>query len=236
MTAAVFVDANVIVYSRDPRNALKQSLAAAWLEHLWQERTGRTSMQALSEYYVTATRKLKPAIPAEEAWDDLQALLRWTPQTTDAQLLERARRVETRHRLSWWDAMIVAAAQMQDCSLLLSEDMHDGAVFEGVTVRSPFTLRVDEPRTGYAVRPASRPRHRAPGRPRGSNRALMRRRSYLEGPALKRWDSDILSQRITQEVACRAVAPRRYRAGVARTNVLALAELELRRCDGQQKR
>jgi predicted nucleic acid-binding protein len=168
MTAAVFVDSNVIVYARDAREAAKQPIAAAWLEHLWQQRTGRTSMQVLSEFYVTATRKLRPAISADDAWDDVQALLRWSPQPTDAYLLERARLFEARHRLSWWDAMIVAAAHMQGCSLLLSEDMHDGAVFDGVTVRSPFTLGVSEPRVAYMARPASAIKHRAPGRPKRS--------------------------------------------------------------------
>ena len=37
--------------------------------------------------------------------------------------------------------MIVAAAQLQGCVLLLTEDLQDGAVFGAVTVRSLFTLQ-----------------------------------------------------------------------------------------------
>lgn len=62
--------------------------------------------------------------------------------------------------------MVVAAAQIQDCALLLTEDLQDGAVYGGVTVRSPFTLDVREPLPAYAVAPAVRPRHRGRGRPR----------------------------------------------------------------------
>jgi hypothetical protein len=62
--------------------------------------------------------------------------------------------------------MVVGAAQLQDCALLLSEDLHDGAVFGGVTVRSPFTLAAEEPRAQYAATPAARSRHRPRGRPK----------------------------------------------------------------------
>src|SRR3990172_13330081 len=62
--------------------------------------------------------------------------------------------------------MVVGAAQLQDCSLLLTEDLRDGAVFGGVRVRSPFTLALEERAAVYAVRPVPATRHRAPGRPR----------------------------------------------------------------------
>ena len=60
-------------------------------------------------------------------------------------LLWRAREVERRHPLSWWDSMVVAAAQIQDCSILASENLRDGAVFGAVTVRNPFTSVLEEP-------------------------------------------------------------------------------------------
>ena len=62
--------------------------------------------------------------------------------------------------------MIVGAAQLQDCAVLLTEDLQDGMVFGEVTVRSPFTLDVREPAATYAAAPAARSRHRPRGRPR----------------------------------------------------------------------
>ncbi len=120
----------------------------------------------LSEYYAVATRKLTPRVPAGEAWEDVEELFSWQPQPVDAALLKRAHEIEQRWRLSWWDSMIVGAAQLQDCALLLTEDLQDGAVFGGVTVRSPFTLAAEEPPAGYAVAPAARSRHRPRGRPK----------------------------------------------------------------------
>lgn len=166
MTGPCFVDANVFVYAADPRDPSKQGRARQWIAHLWQERLGRTSIQVLSEYYAVATRKLTPRFPSERAWDYVEVLFAWQPQPIDDALLRRAREIEQRWRISWWDSMVVGAAQLQDCELLLTEDLHDGAVFGGVTVRSPFKLSVEEPRASYAVTPTARSRHRPRGRPK----------------------------------------------------------------------
>jgi predicted nucleic acid-binding protein len=165
MIEPCFVDSNVFIYARDPGDPIKQKRANEWLFHLWREELGRTSVQVLSEFYSTVTRKLaSPVVPAD-AWHEVQTLFAWDPQPVDVVLLKRAHDVEQRWRLSWWDSLIVAAAQLQRCGLLLSEDLHDGVVYGGVTVRSPFTLDVREPLPTYAV-PAARPRHRGRGRPR----------------------------------------------------------------------
>lgn len=166
MTGPSFVDANVFVYARDPRDAGKQRRANAWLEHLWRERLGRTSVQVLSEYYTVATRKLTPRVSPERVWDDVTALFAWRPQPADEALLRCGREIEQRYRLSWWDSLVVGAAQLQDCALLLTEDLQDGAKFGELTVRSPFTLSLEEPVATYAPVPAAVGRHRPRGRPR----------------------------------------------------------------------
>jgi hypothetical protein len=62
--------------------------------------------------------------------------------------------------------MIVAAARLQNCTTLLTEDLQDGSVIAGVSVRNPFTRGVKEPGTGYETSRPSRPLHPARGRPR----------------------------------------------------------------------
>ena len=84
-------------------------------------------MQVLSEYYVNVTRKIDPARDPHDAWDDVEALMTWNPIPVDRALLEAGRNVEARYRLSWWDSLIIAAAQLQGCTLLLTVDLQDGA-------------------------------------------------------------------------------------------------------------
>ena len=162
MTGLCFVDANVFVYSRDPRDPQKQKIAAPWLDHLWREQQGRTSAQAIAEFYATLSRKL--GVAPGLAWQYVERYFAWSPQPVDEPLLRRAREIELRYKLSWWDSMIVGAAQLQECVLLLTEDLQDGAAFGTVTARSPFTLELREAAARYTVE--RRVLHRPRGRPR----------------------------------------------------------------------
>jgi predicted nucleic acid-binding protein len=146
-----FVDANVLVYSQDSRDPLKKARVEQWLKRLWQQRTGRTSVQVLSEFFTVATRKLAPRMHQDVAWAETSRYFAWAPKAIDVPLLRRARDIQRRYGLSWWDSMIVAAAQLQDCQILLTEDLQDGMVFGTLAVRSPFSSVVEEPRTAYSL-------------------------------------------------------------------------------------
>ena len=165
MTGPCFVDANVLVYIWDPRDPAKQARAAAWRDHLWLSGLGRTSAQVLSETYAVL-RRIRRDAPAGELWDGIAQYFAWQPHPVDEVLMRRAQEIEQRFRISWWDSMIVAAAQLQDCALLLTEDLQDSGVYGTVTVRSPFTLEVREAAATYAVTPRAASPHRPRGRPR----------------------------------------------------------------------
>lgn len=165
MTAPCFVDTNVFIYWRDASDLVKQARAREWLDILWREQRGRTSVQVLSEFYSVMTRKVA-SVSRDETWRDVQALMSWSPQPIDVDLLRRSREIEARYQLNWWDSLIVAAAQIQRCVLLLSEDMQDGAEYGGVIVRNPFTLGVADEAGTYVPGPKLASRHRGRGRPR----------------------------------------------------------------------
>jgi predicted nucleic acid-binding protein len=164
MTAACFVDANVLVYSNDRSEPFKQEIARALLQRLWREQTGRTSIQALNEFYVVVTRKVSAVARQEDAWQIVEELLDWDPQPVDGALLQRARSLEIRYQLSWWDCLIAAAAQLQGCSILYTEDLQHGADYDGVRICNPFIAEVQEAPATYRVQLVSR--HRPRGRPR----------------------------------------------------------------------
>ncbi len=138
MTALVFVDTNVLVYARDTSEPEKCAAAEAWLSHLWKSGAGRVSVQVLREYYVTVTRKLVPGWAPAKARIDVRGLLAWSRDLPEASLAEEAWRIEDRHKVHWWDALIVAAAQRLGCRYLLSEDFSHGASFDTLEVVSPF--------------------------------------------------------------------------------------------------
>jgi predicted nucleic acid-binding protein len=162
----VFVDTNILVYTRDAAAVRKQAAAVEWLQRLWVERRCRTSMQVLGEYYTTVTRRLRPGMKPDDAWADVLTFLTWKPQPIDGDVLRRAREIERRHRLSWWDSTIVASALLQDCTLLLTEDLQHGMVIDGVKILDPFRAGVAEDIADYAAPPMVVSRHPKRGRPR----------------------------------------------------------------------
>jgi len=134
----VFVDTNVLVYAWDDADPAKQERAAAWIDHLWDGGNGRLSFQVLQELYVTLTRKLAPGLKPEDARAAIRDLMAWRPETIGPLVLERAWSIEERYGISFWDALIVAAAGSARCETLLTEDLQHGAVLEGVRVVDPF--------------------------------------------------------------------------------------------------
>lgn len=166
MTAPVFVDTSVFLCALQNGEPAKQALAARWLERLWKEQRGRTSVQVLSECYVNLTRRIVPALAPDSAWLYVQSLLEWKPQPSDAGILQRAHDIERRHGLDSWDSLIVAGAQAQNCILLLSEDLAHDAVYGTVTVRNPFAAQASADIAEDTTAAIAERSYRARGRPR----------------------------------------------------------------------
>lgn len=143
MTDLCFVDTNVLVYARDDSEPEKQPKAFAWLQHLWERRRGRLSTQVLCEYYVTVTKKLTPGLEKEIARADLRNLHAWQPLAIQQPVIERAWDLQDQHQLSWWDALIMAAAHACGCRYLLSEDFTAGRDYGDVRVINPFRTSCD---------------------------------------------------------------------------------------------
>ena len=133
-----FVDTNVLVYARDATEPSKQKLAHDWLDRLWKQRSGKLSYQVLQEYYVTVTGKLTPGLPVADARDDVRAFQVWNPLVTDKNVFDVAWSVQDRFGFSWWDSLVVAAAQVLNCDYLLTEDLQHHQVVDGLVILDPF--------------------------------------------------------------------------------------------------
>ena len=133
-----FVDTNVLVYAYDRGAGSRHERAARLVEALWQEGTGILSTQVLQEFYVNVRRKASRPISHEEARSLIADYLAWEPVVNDGALVLDAIDAETRYQLSFWDALIVVAAQKAGADVIYSEDMSDGQRFGSVQVRNPF--------------------------------------------------------------------------------------------------
>jgi predicted nucleic acid-binding protein len=143
MTDRFFIDTNLLVYSRDASEPEKQQKAMKWMACLWHDKSGRLSYQVLQEFYVTVTHKLDPGLPVEIARMDVRSLVSWQPLSSSASVLERAWGIQDRYGLSWWDSLIVSAAQTAECRYLLTEDLQENQMLGEVKVVNPFETGPD---------------------------------------------------------------------------------------------
>lgn len=142
MTAPVFVDTNVFIYSLDKADPKKHESAQMWKAELWKSRRGRISFQVLQEFYARATQKW-PALRADVRSETLD-LLEWKPVAVDSSILESAWKIQERYEISFWDALIVSAAKAASCRYLLTEDLQEGQELDGVIVVNPFRSSPNE--------------------------------------------------------------------------------------------
>jgi len=110
--------------------------AQSWRAWLWETNKGRISFQVLQEFYVNATKKQPSALV--EIRREVSDLMAWQPIAVDASVIARAWKIEDRYGISFWDALIVAAAKIAGCRYLLTEDLQRGQELDGVVVVNPF--------------------------------------------------------------------------------------------------
>jgi len=133
-----FVDTNVLIYAHDPSAGDKHHRARRLLETLWAERTGCLSTQVLQEFYVNVTRKVARPLSPEVAAEIIAALGQWEVHRPNVEDVIEAISLQTRHKISFWDALILTSAQRLECKTLWSEDLNPGQDYRGVLVQNPF--------------------------------------------------------------------------------------------------
>jgi predicted nucleic acid-binding protein len=144
---AVFFDTDILVYANDTSGGIKRETARKLISHAMTKNLGSVSTQVLSEFWVTVTQKLPVPLDRRLAERELALLAAFNVVGIDVGLVLSSVKIQERHQLSYWDAQIVATAALSGSAILYSEDLRDGAVYEGVKVVNPFASvrRAGEP-------------------------------------------------------------------------------------------
>src|SRR5258705_9075543 len=138
MADKFFVDTNILIYAHDTSGGLKHARAKQLIEKLWDTGEGVLSTQVLQELCVNLRRKAArpPSV------DDLRRLvldyLSWEIVVNDAQSVIQALEIEVRYKISYWDALVLQAAENSGASILYSEDLADGRSYGAVLVVNPL--------------------------------------------------------------------------------------------------
>ena len=133
----VALDTNLLVYAEGLNGVERQTEARSVISGLSHAEV-MLPVQVLSELFFVLIRKARRPATAARAtvldWAQIYALV-----DTDPVVLSDAMALAVDHRVTWWDAIVMASALNASCELLLSEDFQDGFVWRGLTVRNPLT-------------------------------------------------------------------------------------------------
>ena len=108
------------------------------MRELWLNGDGAISTQVLQEFYVNVTKKIPKPLSPLEARVIISRYLVWHVEENTLDSILKASEIQERCQLSFWDALIAAAAAKASASVLLSEDLNHGQIIEGVKVINPF--------------------------------------------------------------------------------------------------
>lgn len=134
-----FVDTNVLVYAHDKSADQKHAQAKKLIQELWLSGSGCLSVQVLQEFYVTVTKKVAQPMAVDSAIGVISDLAFWRMHPPTAHDVLMAIDLQRRCSISFWDAMIIWSAAQLGCTVIWSEDLNPGQLYEGVKIRNPFS-------------------------------------------------------------------------------------------------
>lgn len=131
-----FLDTNVLVYVIDRSEPAKREIAQELLARRADDFV--VSAQVLSELYAVITRKFRESITPEQAASFVDRISNLPVVAIDADLVRDAIALSRHAQLSYWDGLILAAARLAGCDVVLTEDLSHGSTVAGVRIENPF--------------------------------------------------------------------------------------------------
>jgi len=133
-----FVDTNILLYAHDRSAGVKHERAHQLLERLWTSEEGVLSTQVLQEFCINLRRKVARPLPMEEVRQIIQDYLSWEIVVNTPASTLHALEIEIRYQISFWDALILQAAESAGASVVYSEDLGAGQKYGSVQVVNPL--------------------------------------------------------------------------------------------------
>jgi predicted nucleic acid-binding protein len=138
MSDKCFVDTNILVYAHDRSAGAKSERAKTLLLQLWDSGRGVLSTQVLQELCINLRRKAGNPLPMDEVRRLIREYSTWEVVTNTPESVLRALEIEMCYKTSFWDALILQAAEDAGASILYSEDLATGQRYGGIQVMNPL--------------------------------------------------------------------------------------------------
>ncbi|MCK5155596.1 MAG: PIN domain-containing protein [Spirochaetales bacterium] len=138
MNDKYFFDTNILVYANDSSEKEKQKIARALVKDSLHKQNGVISVQVLSEFWVTVTRKIKNPLPIAIAEKETELFQLMEIVNLDYLLFKEALRFQRLTHVSYWDSLILAASYSSGCKKIYTEDLNHGQTISNMELCNPF--------------------------------------------------------------------------------------------------
>ena len=138
MSAKYFVDTNILIYAHDSSAGNKHAKARALLDRIWHAGTGVLSTQVLQEFCFAVRRKVLRPPTLHDVRGIVFAYLAWEVVVNPPESVISALEIADRHKISFWDGLIISAAERAGAETLYTEDLQHGLTYGRVGVVNPF--------------------------------------------------------------------------------------------------
>src|SRR5271169_1674634 len=138
MADKFFVDTNILIYAHDSSAGMKYDRARQVIERLWTSGGGVLSTQILQELCINLRRKVARPLSIDETRRLIQDYLSWEIVVNTPESVVQALEIEVRYRISFWDALVLQAAEQSGAAVLYSEDLATGQKYGPVRVVNPL--------------------------------------------------------------------------------------------------
>jgi len=133
----VFFDTNILVYSADNKDLRKKEIASKLISDAINSGNGVISTQCLQEFFNAAQKKL--GLSKEAAREYVEFFSDNLPVTTiSVPLILSAVDISIKNKFSFWDSLILSAANDTGCATVYSEDLTDQQIIAGAKIQNPF--------------------------------------------------------------------------------------------------
>ena len=136
IVSRIFIDTNILIYTLDKNDPSKQVHSREIVKKTVESHQAVISTQVINEFYVVAVNKLK--VDPVVAKNIIHNFRNMEIVETDLALIEEAIDISLISQLSFWDSLIIAAAEKAKCSYVFSEDLNSGQNYRGVMLFNPL--------------------------------------------------------------------------------------------------
>ncbi|MCH7944659.1 MAG: PIN domain-containing protein [Armatimonadetes bacterium] len=136
MTGKTFVDTNIFLYTIERANSTRRSKARRLVHDCQDSGLGVVSTQVINEFAVNAMHRFGQS--PSEVRRYFRLFEHFEIVTHSLDLAKQALEICESAKVSYWDAILIAAASSAKCSTLYTEDLSHGQSIQGLKIVNPF--------------------------------------------------------------------------------------------------